>query len=46
MDDFENYKRLTLKCKCGCKAHCDHSCTDCEHCPDCECETCLTEDKG
>lgn len=46
MDDFENYKRFTSKCACGCKAHCDHSCQDCEYCPDCECPRCVEEDKN
>lgn len=46
MDDFESYKRFTSKthCKCGCYAHCGHSCMtdDCE-CTDCQCTEC--EDK-
>jgi hypothetical protein len=46
MDDFENYKRFTGKCKCGCPVHCDHGCQDCEYCPDCECPRCVEEDKN
>jgi hypothetical protein len=44
MDDYNSYKRYTnaKKCKCGCHAHCGHSCMtdDCD-CTDCECESCL-----
>ena len=46
MDDFENYKRFTIKCKCGCPAHCNQSCTKCEYCPDCECSDCVDLDKS
>lgn len=42
MDDYESYKRFTaVKCPCGCKQHCGHSCQDCEYCPDCECVECV-----
>lgn len=42
MDDYDSYKRYTaLKCLCGCKRHCGHSCQDCEYCPDCECVECI-----
>ena len=43
MDDFENYKRYTFKCKCSCPQHCGHSCLDCDYCSDCECETCINQ---
>lgn len=44
MDDYESYKRYTHSgnCKCGCPAHCGHSCLECDNCSDCECEDCLT----
>lgn len=32
-------------CRCGCTAHCDHSCLDCDNCTECECPKC-DEGKG
>lgn len=46
MDDFESYKRYKSKCPCGCSAHCDHSCNNCEYCPDCECPECIEIDRS
>lgn len=40
MDDFQNYKRYTYKCKCSCEQHCGHSCLKCDYCSECECEDC------
>jgi hypothetical protein len=45
MDDFQNYRRFTSRCACGCDAHCDSSCRTCEACPECECVECKEIDK-
>jgi len=45
-NEFQNYKRYTGKCTCGCLPHCGYSCQDCEYCADCECAECKEIDKN
>jgi len=41
IDDNTAYQRLKTSCKCGCSAHCGHSCMtdDCD-CFECDCFGC------
>jgi hypothetical protein len=41
IDDPEAYQRLKTLCRCGCYAHCGHSCMtdDCD-CNECACPVC------
>ena len=49
VDDYDAYLALKLnqpKCQtCNCVRHCEHSCNDCDYCPDCHCKECV-EGKG
>ena len=49
VDDYDAYLALEMdqpKCQtCNCVRHCEHSCNDCDYCPDCHCKECV-EGKG
>ena len=44
MDNYQEYKRFTSRCKCDCKPHCGHSCLTCDSCTECECDECILID--